>query len=60
MKNLLKYIAENLETESILLSHSPVTMIEVRGLLDAIAKFRGITEEENGREFDEIMRELEA
>jgi len=59
-KELLKYMAENLETESIFLSPNSVTSVEVTGLLDKIAELRGVSKEENGKEFNMIMDELES
>jgi hypothetical protein len=59
-KELLKYMAENLETESIFLSPNPVTSVEVTGLLDKIAELRGVSKEENGKEFNMIMDKLES
>lgn len=59
MKNqlieLLQYIASNLETESSFLTPYPTTSVEVIGLLNKIAELRGISEEQNGIEFDIIM-----
>jgi len=54
-QQLLTYIGNNLETESRFLTPYPSTTINVIGLLDKIAELRGITEEENGIEFNEIM-----
>jgi len=54
-KELLVYIASNTETESIFLSPYPTTSIEVIGLLDKIAELRGITKEQNGQEFNDIL-----
>ena len=50
-KELLKYIAQNNETESRFLSPNPQSNVEIIGLLDEIARLRGITKEENGIEF---------
>lgn len=58
-KELLKYIAENNWTESVFLSPTPQTNIEVIGLLDKIAELRGITREENGKEFNSICDAIE-
>ena len=52
---LLKYIANNLETESMFLTTTPQTSVEVVGLLDKIAELRGISKEENGMEFNTIL-----
>ncbi len=57
-KELLKYIAQNLERESGFLTPFPMTSVEVKGLLDEIARLRGISREENGVEFNQIMDEL--
>ena len=51
---LLKYIAQNMWTESRFMYANPSTHIEVSGLLDKIAELRGIPEEINGQEFDKI------
>ena len=56
---LMKYIADNLETESQFLTPFPTTSVEVIGLLDKIAELRGISEEQNGIEFNIIMDNLE-
>lgn len=58
-KELLKYIAENNFTESVFLSPRPQVNIEVIGLLDKIAELRGISREENGKEFNDICDSLE-
>jgi hypothetical protein len=58
-KELLKYIAQNNETESRFLSPNPQSNVEIIGLLDEIARLRGITKEENGREFNSICDALE-
>lgn len=55
---LLKYIGENLWTESAFLSPQPQANIEVIGLLDKIAELRGVTKEENGEDFNKIMDSL--
>ena len=57
-QELLTYIANNLQTESTFLTPHPLTTIEVIGLLDKIAELRGISEEENGIEFNSIMDNL--
>ena len=54
-KELLIYIADNIETESSFLSPHPTTSVEIIGLLDKIAELRGITKEENGQEFNSIL-----
>ena len=56
---LLKYIAENLEMESRFLTTTPSANVEVIGLLDKIAELRGISKEDNGKEFNSIMDSLE-
>jgi len=56
---LLTYICKNMETESAFLSIEPATHVEIIGLLDEIAKFRGISKDENGRQFNEILDKLE-
>lgn len=58
-KELLKYIAENNWTESVFSNPRPQTNIEVIGLLDKIAELRGITREENGKEFNFICDAIE-
>jgi hypothetical protein len=58
-KELLQYIAENLETESSFLSPEPQTNVEVVGLLDKIAELRGIPPDENGMEFNAICDEID-
>lgn len=57
-KDLLKYIAKNHWTESIFSSPNPQTNVEIVGLLDKIAELRGITPEQNGLEFNEILDDL--
>ena len=52
---LLKYIADNLQTESIFLTPHPESSIEFIGLMDKIAELRGISKESNGIQFNEIM-----
>ncbi len=52
---LLVYISENLNTESLFETPNPSTSVEVIGLLDKIAELREISQEENGIEFNEIM-----
>lgn len=47
-KELLQYIAENSETESVFLDPYPRTSVEIIGLLDKIAELRGISKEDNG------------
>ena len=56
---LLKYIAENLEMKSRFLTTTPSANVEVIGLLDKIAELRGISKEDNGKEFNSIMDSLE-
>ena len=58
-KELLKYIAKNNWTESVFLSPIPQTNIEVIGLLNKIAELRGITLEENGKEFISICDDID-
>ena len=57
-KELLKYIAENMEEESKFVSPDPETSIEIVGLLDKIAELRGISREKNGKEFNQIVDNL--
>ena len=58
-KELLKYIAENNKMESGFLSPTSKASVDVIGLLNKIAELRGISEEENGMEFNEIADEIE-
>ena len=55
---LFKYLDENMETESRFLTSTPSTYIEIVGLLDKIAELRGISKEDNGREFNKIADDL--
>lgn len=57
-KELLKYLAENMETESHFLTPKPNTTVEIVGLLDKIAELRGISEEENGVDFNKVANNL--
>ena len=57
-KELLQYIAENSKTESVFLNPYPETSVEIIGLLDKIAELRGISKEDNGIEFNEIIDTL--
>ena len=59
-KELFKYIAQNQETESALLTPYPSTTIELKGLLDKIAEIRGISKEDNGRQYNTVCDELES
>ena len=52
---LMKYIANNLQTENSFLTPQPTTSVEVVGLLDKIAELRGVSKEKNGNEFNIIM-----
>ena len=52
---LLIYIAENLNISSGFLSPQQEATVEVIGLLNEIARLRGITLNENGEEFNQIM-----
>ena len=52
---LMKYIANNLQTENSFLTSQPTTSVEVVGLLDKIAELRGVSKEKNGIEFNIIM-----
>ena len=57
-KELLIYIAQNMETESRFLTPFPSTSVEIKGLLDKIAELRGISIDDNGEEFNNICDEL--
>ena len=57
-KELLTYLAKNMETESKFLTTRPITSVEITGLLDKIAELRGITPKTNGEEFNNICDEL--
>ena len=57
-KELLTYIANNMQTESRFLTSTPSTSVEITGLLDKIAELRGINKEQNGEEFNNICDEL--
>lgn len=52
---LLKYIAENLEVESIFLTPCPTASVGVVGLLDKIAELRNVNREFNGQQFNDIL-----
>ena len=56
---LLQYIGENLQTESGYLTPQPSTSVEIVGLIDKIAELRGISKDENGHDFNQIMHMLE-
>lgn len=55
---LLKYIAQNMWTESLYQTANPSTHVEISGLLDKIAELRGISEDANGEEFNQICDQL--
>ena len=57
-KELMICIAKNVYTESIFLSPDSNSYIDVIILLDKIAELRGISNEENGLEFNEIIDNL--
>lgn len=57
-KELLKYIAQNMWTESKFMYANPSTHVEISGLLDKIAELREIEEETNGEEFNRICDQL--
>jgi hypothetical protein len=57
-KKLLTYLAENMWTESSFLKPVPQTNVELVGLLDKIAELRGISQEDNGKEFNSIADSL--
>ena len=57
-KELLKYIAQNMWTESQFRYAHPKTHVEISGLLDKIAELREIEEEANGEEFNQICDQL--
>ena len=57
-KELLQYIAENSNTESVFLDPYPETSVEIIGLLDKIAELRGISKKDNGLEFNQIIDRL--
>ena len=59
LKELMIYIAKNVEMSSQFLSPIQTASIEVTGLLDKIAELRGISNEQNGIEFNQICDELE-
>lgn len=59
LKELMIYIAKNAEMSSQFLSPIQTASIEVTGLLDKIAELRGISNEQNGIEFNQICDELE-
>ena len=54
---LLEYIVDNMFLESPFLSPHTNTHIELIGLLDKIAELRGISKEQNGREFNSVIDE---
>lgn len=56
-KELLVYIAYNNYTESPFMVPNPLTTVEIVGLLDKIAELRGISKEDNGKEFNAILDE---
>ena len=58
-EELLSYIAKNMETESNFLAPINNTNVEIIGLLDKIAELRGISKEQNGKEFNEICDKLQ-
>ena len=58
-KELMIYIAKNVEMSSRFLSPIRTASIEAVGLLDKIAELRGISSEQNGIEFNQICDELE-
>ena len=55
VQELLLYIAKNINSSSPFLSPIVEHSVEVMGLLDEIAKLRGISPQENGRDFNEIL-----
>lgn len=57
-KELLVFIANNLQVESAFLTPNPQATVDVISLLDKIAELRGISEEQNGIEFNQIMEDL--
>jgi len=61
-QELLQYIGENLQTESKFLTPNPSVSVGVIGLLDKIAELRGISKDQNGHDFNEVLHiiELEA
>ena len=52
---LLEWIVDNMQTESIFLTPIPSTTVGVVELLDKIAELRGISKEENGRQFNNVI-----
>ena len=58
-KELLKYIAQNNYSEDSYLSPFPTHVVECIGLLNKIAELRGISEEQNGEEFNTIVDSIE-
>lgn len=59
-RELLKWIAENAETESMFLTPMPSTTVNAIDLLDKIAELRGIDKVTNGKEYNAIGDSLTA
>ncbi len=58
-KKLLEYIANNLSVSSPYMYVDQYATIDVDGLLEEIAQLRGISNEENGAQFNAIMNSIE-
>lgn len=56
---LFEFIAENSEAESSFLTPYPVYSVSTQDLLDKIAELRGISKEENGREYNEVADKVD-
>lgn len=51
----LEWIVDNMQIESRFLTPNPSASVDVVELLDKIAKLRGISKEENGRQFNNVI-----
>lgn len=58
VRELLLYIAKNINSSSPFLSPTIEHSVEVMGLLDKIAELRGITPTANGKDFNNILDTL--
>lgn len=55
VEKIIRFVTENLETESAFLTPFPVTTIEVSSLFDEIAKVWSIDKKDIGKIVDEIQ-----
>lgn len=58
VKELLTYIAQNVGKEPAFLNPTTLRYVEIIGLLDEIAKLRGVSKEDNDREYNQLADSL--